>query len=240
MKTSSSNLKISLIGLAVSAALPLTSAQASPASVQGAVRDELGAALPQATITAKRGSSATSAVSDASGRYELTVLAAGDYEIEVALTGFRSLARDVSLAEGETHALDFTLAIASFAEAVTVTRSEQDPATVPQAVAVVGRDDLQFGQRQVVASEALQGIPGLFAAHRHNFSMSGSLRLAIRAPLGSFGMKGLQLLQDGVPLTMADGTTEPTNLIWARPGRRRSCVAPARCSTATPLAAPSA
>ena len=101
---------------------------------------------------------------------------------------------------------------------VEVTRSDQELAHVPLPVSLVGEREIQFARRQVTPVEALQGIPGVFVQNRHNFSLSGGVRLNLRSP-PRFGMRGLQLIQDGVPLTMADGTTQPTNLEMGSAGR---------------------
>ncbi len=90
---------------------------------------------------------------------------------------------------------------------VEATRTRQDLSRVPQAVTEVGIDAIQRGRRTAGLDEALEGIPGVIAEDRGNYSNSGGLRLAIRGDL-----PGVQLLQDGVPLTMADGTTEPNNI----------------------------
>ncbi len=90
---------------------------------------------------------------------------------------------------------------------VEATRTRQDISRVPQAVTEVGVDQIQLGRREAGLEESLEGIPGVIAENRGNYSNSGGLRLSIRGDL-----PGVQLLQDGVPLTMADGTTEPNNI----------------------------
>jgi iron complex outermembrane receptor protein len=90
---------------------------------------------------------------------------------------------------------------------VEATRARQNITRVPQAVTEVGIDEIQRGRREAGLDEALEGIPGVIAEDRGNYSNSGGLRLAIRGDL-----PGVQLLQDGIPLTMADGTTEPNNI----------------------------
>jgi iron complex outermembrane receptor protein len=90
---------------------------------------------------------------------------------------------------------------------VEATRARQNLSRVPQAVTEVGMDEIQRGRREAGLEEALEGIPGVIAENRGNYSNSGGLLLSIRGDL-----PGVQLLQDGVPLTMADGTTEPNNI----------------------------
>jgi len=204
-----------LWGLTASAA-----AHAASATLRGTVRDESGAVLPGVTLTARHAQTnvSRSAVTDPQGRYELP-LDAGTYELEAVLSGFRPQAAEAVIAEGEARMLDLVMAIAPLAETVTVTRTVQDLSEVPNAITVVQQDELQFGQRQVSPAEALGGIPGLFAENRNNFSLSGGVRLSIRAPLVVSGMRGLQIVQDGVPLTTADGTTQPGNIDLGSEGR---------------------
>ena len=73
--------------------------------------------------------------------------------------------------------------IAPLTETVTVTRTEEDRAVVPQAISVIQGDDIQTFHRKVSLAEAFGGIPGVFAENRRNFSLSGGVQLAIRSPL---------------------------------------------------------
>lgn len=90
---------------------------------------------------------------------------------------------------------------------VEATRTRQKISRVPQAVTEVGADEIQRGRREVGLDEALEGIPGVIAENTDNYAFQSGLRLAIRGDL-----PGVQLLQDGVPLTMADGTTQYDNI----------------------------
>lgn len=95
---------------------------------------------------------------------------------------------------------------------VDVTRARQQLSRVPQAVTLIGPREIQLAQRRATLDEALRGIPGVFVVNRHNVTVGEGIRLNIRAPMARLGTRGLQLLQDGIPLTMADGTTLPNNL----------------------------
>lgn len=199
-----------------------TSAQTSEQStVQGSVRDRTGAVVPGVTITLTPVPTGTpkTAVTDANGEYQFEGLPPGTYDIEAVLSGFGSEMAQVSAASGETRTHDVVLRIAPLTETVTVTRAEEDRSAVPNAVTVIQGDDIQAFQRRVSPAEALTGIPGLFVENRRNFSLSGGVQLALRSPLPRFGIRGLQIVQDGVPLTLADGTTEPTNLDLGSTGR---------------------
>ena len=195
--------------------------QTPGATIQGSVQDESGGVLPGAIVTAtsRQTGRSRSVASDGRGGYQITGLDAGEYEVQVVLPGFRGQPATVTAREGGTATLDLVLNIAPIAETVTVTRTEQDLSAVPSAVAVVRRDTIEVGQRRASLDEALRGIPGLFVQNRRNYSQSGGVGLSIRAPEPRFGLRGLALLQDGIPITTADGTTEPGNVDLGSAGR---------------------
>jgi hypothetical protein len=201
--------------------IPAASAMAQT-GLRGTVHDESGAVLPDVTVTIVNleTSAIRTVTTDARGHYELAV-DAGRYEVTAELPGFRARPERISLAAEETRAIDVTLQVAplSLSERVTVTRGEQERTVIPNAVSVVQADAIQVAQRRVSPAEALGDIPGLFAANRNNLSLSGGVRLAIRAPLPAAGMRGIQIVQDGIPLTMADGTTQPNNIDLGSAGR---------------------
>ena len=183
------------------------------ASLTGVVTDELGGVLPGVTITVENagGDLTRETVSDGAGRYAIAGLPAGTYDVEAALAGFQGQAATVEVGAAGAR-VDLTLAIAPLAETVTVTRSDQVLATVPNAVAVVGGDQIDFTERKSSLDEVLRGIPGLLVQNRRNYGLSGGIGLSIRAPQPRFGLRGLAIIQDGIPITTADGTTEPGNV----------------------------
>ncbi len=194
-------------------AAPVTAAQDEVGSIIGAVLDELGGVLPGATVTVEHGGTGLvrSAVTDGQGIFSISRLPAGDYTVGAALPGF--LGEGSTVTVGSTAArLDLTLAIAPMAETVEVTRSARTLATVPNAVAVVGNEQINFTERRSSLDEVLRGIPGLLVQNRRNYGLSGGVGLSIRAPQPRFGLRGVAIIQDGIPITTADGTTEPGNV----------------------------
>ena len=190
-------------------------------TISGTIEDESGGVLPGVTVTATNtGTGGTrTAVTNGQGRYEITNLPAGRYDVRGVLPGFSSDAATVTVAAGGSALVDMSLAIAPLAETVTVTRTEQQLSAVPTAVAVVGRETIEVGQRRASLDESLRGIPGLLVQNRRSYSVSGGIGLAIRRPQSRFGIRGLALLQDGIPITTADGTTEPGNVDIGSMGR---------------------
>ncbi|MGH9163454.1 MAG: TonB-dependent receptor domain-containing protein [Vicinamibacteraceae bacterium] len=200
---------------------PTLSAQPAGATLQGTIRDSAGGVLPGVAVSVEslQTGSSSAATTDGEGRFEMPGLDAGDYEMKAALSGFGTAERRVTLTASGRLTVNLELEIAPLSETVTVARAEEDRAAVPNAVSVIDKERIQAFQRRASPAESLTGVPGLFAENRRNFSLSGGVRLAIRAPLPRFGMRGVQIVQDDVPMTVADGTTEPTNIDLGSLGR---------------------
>ncbi len=190
-------------------------------SISGTITDESGGVLPGVTVTATRSDTggARTVVSSGQGRYEISNLPAGSHEVRAVLPGFSSDTVTVTVAAGGSAVVDMSLTIAPLAETVTVTRTDRDLAAVPSSVTVVQRDQIEYAQRRTSLDEALRGIPGLFVQNRRNYGLSGGIGLSIRAPQPRFGLRGLAIIQDGIPITTADGTTEPGNVDLGSVGR---------------------
>ncbi|MES0875018.1 TonB-dependent receptor family protein [Sinimarinibacterium thermocellulolyticum] len=77
----------------------------------------------------------------------------------------------------------------------------------PAAVGAVSANELR-GDPQLALDEALVRIPGIYAQNRYNLNQG--LRLSIRGfgSRASFGVRGIRVLVDEVPLTMPDGQTD--------------------------------
>jgi hypothetical protein len=118
-----------VIGVLVTLCLLMASsravlAQVGGGQITGLVKDDAGAAVPGATVTATNTgtSAARVAVSSSAGVYTLPGLSPGAYRIAVALTGFRAAVREgVKVETGETIRLDFDLAVGGVQESVLVT-----------------------------------------------------------------------------------------------------------------------
>jgi hypothetical protein len=92
--------------------------------ILGSVKDQSGAVLPGAEITATHtdtGISRTVPTNDR-GEYRLPALAVGDYKVETKMTGFQSEIRQgITLVVGREAVVDFTLNVGNVAESVTIT-----------------------------------------------------------------------------------------------------------------------
>jgi iron complex outermembrane recepter protein len=77
----------------------------------------------------------------------------------------------------------------------------------PAGIGAVSADEMT-GDPQLALDEALVRIPGIYAQNRYNLNQG--LRLSIRGfgSRASFGVRGIRVLLDDVPLTMPDGQTD--------------------------------
>ncbi len=109
------------------------------AEVTGTVTDPSGAVVPGANVNAREVSSGkTRTVSaNASGQFDLAGLAAGRYEVQVSLAGFKIASREITVQPRDRAVLSVNLAIGGASETVTVTGAS--PMILRQAMAgVVG------------------------------------------------------------------------------------------------------
>src|SRR5262249_21954830 len=102
------------VGLAAAALLALPSAAWAQAAgnVYGTVTDESGAVLPGATVTLS-GAGTQTTNSGSQGDFRFLNLAPGSYRLTVALTGFTTVARDVTVSTGVNVNLTFGLKVAT-------------------------------------------------------------------------------------------------------------------------------
>ena len=70
-------------------------AQIATATLTGIVRDETGGALPGVTLTVRRTATGVTrtAITDAQGRYRITALEPGEYDVRAELTNFKAVLR---------------------------------------------------------------------------------------------------------------------------------------------------
>lgn len=91
---------------------------------------------------------------------------------------------------------------------VTAARFALDTEKTPASVSVVAGVDVQQARQQLGLDEALAAVPGVFFQNRYNFAQD--LRIAIRGfgARSSFGVRGIKILIDDIPETLADGQSQ--------------------------------
>ena len=114
---------IRIAALAAAAAFAAC-AQVGTATLNGTVRDQTGAAVPNAALTLNgvEQQFERATVSDTSGLYVLPALPPGRYKLMAKAPGFRDSAIDqIQLSGGQASTLDVTLGVAETVEQITVT-----------------------------------------------------------------------------------------------------------------------
>jgi uncharacterized protein YfaS (alpha-2-macroglobulin family) len=93
------------------------------AETTGSVTDATGAVIPNATVNLREVSSGKirQAIADASGRFDLSALAPGSYEIEISAPGFNSAKREFTVRARDRAILSTTLAVGAETQTVSVT-----------------------------------------------------------------------------------------------------------------------
>ena len=89
----------------------------------------------------------------------------------------------------------------------------------PYALGVVTEEIIQKGAQQIGLDESLAHLPGIFLQNRYNFAQD--LRVAIRGSgaRGNFGVRGIKIIVDGIPHTLADGQGQLDSIDISSVGR---------------------
>jgi iron complex outermembrane receptor protein len=95
---------------------------------------------------------------------------------------------------------------------VSVARDVRPLARVPWAVGVVGTRELRRGQPGVGLDEALTSIPGVYVANRYNFALDQRVTIRGFGTRANFGVRGVQVVLDGIPQTLPDGQSQLSNV----------------------------
>jgi len=91
---------------------------------------------------------------------------------------------------------------------VTVTRGiGTSPLNAPFAMTVLSPDSARPGQRHTALDESLSLVPGLTAVNRTNPSQDPRISIRGFGARSTFGVRGVRVLRDGMPLTLPDGQT---------------------------------
>ena len=89
----------------------------------------------------------------------------------------------------------------------------------PFAVSVQSGQALQLGNTGFSLDEALQGIPGVQVQNRYNYTVGERISIRGFGARSQFGARGIKILVDGIPATMADGQSTLDHLDIGSLGR---------------------
>lgn len=88
---------------------------------------------------------------------------------------------------------------------ITGSRVEQNTFDLPAAVDVVDATRIGAAQLRVNASEALTSVPGIVVQNRQNYAQDLQISSRGFGARTAFGVRGIRLVADGIPVSMPDG-----------------------------------
>jgi carboxypeptidase family protein/TonB-dependent receptor-like protein len=156
-----------------------TTAQTTKATILGRVADEQGNAVSKAKVIAKNLDTGIprESIADQDGRYRISELPLGKYEVQVQRQGFRLVVqRGIELTVGREAVLDFTLNVGDVQEQIVV---EGDASLVDSTNSTVGYlvnrgqvEDLPLNGRDVFQLATLQ--PGVVSARQNTVTQESA------------------------------------------------------------------
>lgn len=163
--------------------------QALNGQIEGVITDANGAAVPNATVTARNTQTGTerTTTADESGVYRFPLLPLGSYQMTVEVASFKRLVRDgITLTTGQNATVDMSLEIGGLEDTVTITSDAPiaDPGKID-----VGR---------VMNAREVQNLP-LVSRNPYNYALLQA------------NVTGRPNVEFGVPRINANGYTRRTN-----------------------------
>jgi iron complex outermembrane recepter protein len=92
---------------------------------------------------------------------------------------------------------------------VTATRVEQDSFDLPMSIDKVEKDTIQNAGVKMTLSESLARVPGITAQNRNQMAQDPQISSRGFGARSSFGVRGIRVYVDGIPLSMPDGIGNP-------------------------------
>lgn len=139
-------------------------------------------------------------VTDVDGRYVISGVAPGAYDVRASFIGYRAEVREqVPVAAGDTTAVDFALRVgAAFDEVVVIGYGEEERVNLTSSVASVGAEDIE-GRPVESVEEALQGKAAGITVVQDSGSPGSAFTVRIRGT-GTIGNNDPLYVVDGVPV----------------------------------------
>jgi iron complex outermembrane receptor protein len=110
---------------------------------------------------------------------------------------------------------------------VTVVRTTMDLSEAPYAIGIATRDEIQRGKPGLALDEALAGIAGVQVDNRFNYALGERISIRGFGARAQFGVRGVRVILDGIPMTLADGQTSLNNVDVAEVSRAEVVRGPA-------------
>ena len=154
-------------------------AQVTESRVVGRATDQTGAVLPgvTVTITSKATGATRTVVTDSQGRYTVTNLSPGTYELVTAMSGFAEVKHEVVVGVGDAKTIDLAMTVVGITEAVTVsgeiatldlTSAKVGVNVSPEEIASLPVNGRNFANLMTLATGATSDGNGGWASVRFN------------------------------------------------------------------------
>ncbi|MBW2291969.1 MAG: TonB-dependent receptor [Deltaproteobacteria bacterium] len=91
-------------------------------------------------------------------------------------------------------------------------RSETNWLETPASISVVHAQEIRRAQQQLTLGESLGTLPGVFIQNRSNFAQDSRISIRGFGARTPFGIRGIKLIVDGIPLTLPDGQGQVDSL----------------------------
>ena len=102
---------------------------------------------------------------------------------------------------------------------VTAYRFADASGDAPFSTTVLEESEIGLGRPTLEMGEALSQVPGVFVANRSNFAQDTRLSIRGFGTRAAFGIRGIRVILDGIPLTLPDGQSQVDSLDFANIGR---------------------
>jgi TonB-linked SusC/RagA family outer membrane protein len=190
--------------VALVAAAPLHPLRAQTGTIRGAVTDSAnGNALQGAQVSVVGGTARAETGQD--GRYALTGVGAGQVRVRAQMIGYAPAEQTVTVADGETATLDFTLAagVAKLEEVVSVGYGTRTRAELSSSVSSVDAADL-VGQPVASVDAALQGKAAGVQITQNAGNPGNGISVRVRGLASISASNDPLYVVDGVPMIAGD------------------------------------
>ena len=194
--------------------------QSSTGTIQGAITDPAGPAVQGATVAVLTESQVVQkATTGADGKFVISGLPAGTYEVQISAPGFSTFQRSISVAAGSNTNLPIVLSIASVSQEVTV-EAEADNSIAAQLAPVKSLLDAGSARTEISSNyvseytspvtdfaDIIQAAPGTVSFTTNGIG-NGQAKIYFRG----FVDDDYSMTWDGVPF---NDSNDPSHHSWA-------------------------
>ena len=126
--------------------------------------------------------------------------------LSIAVIGACGISQNVIAADNTQNILNTAPVV------VTATRVEANSFDLPVSIDIVESESIHDGQAAMNLSESLIRVPGLTAQNRTQMAQDPQISTRGFGARSAFGVRGVRIMVDGIPLTMPDGIGQPGNV----------------------------